>query len=489
MKVPNTVREYLPLLPLAGPFSFLYTVVFSPAGLTAIDSGDKLALEPCAQSLICMAWMTAVAIAAFACPFASRHWTKTALAQIGRFCAIALPLSAAVCALSWHEPFAPLAVSLLLGTGCVAQLPVGARVGADAELAHMACGTSLALLLAAGVNCMAVMLFAHALYGTVFIALFCAACGIALVLLDISAPEEIADATDSVTPNRLDIIRAQDNHTSMHIRDTLLLRYDWQPLVGGMLCALCFGLSWNEPAADINPDFAPILLIGKAAGALSLVIAFLRLGSKPNTKAFDYTVAIAVFSALAFWLFAAGRSTEPALFVLASYSQVLFIGLLWVETSCTGRDLEAPEVLPLAGVSAFLGSYVIGGLLGLVIDASISTACVPVVFLVFAFVLHIRALRSQNQEIEEDIDLDRSFESVFAEMREMYGLSQREGEILPLLVLGLSANVIGERLFISPQTAKSHAHRIYVKMGIHSHDELVTLFESRRDAAVGPSHA
>ena len=111
------------------------------------------------------------------------------------------------------------------------------------------------------------------------------------------------------------------------------------------------------------------------------------------------------------------------------------------------------------------------------------------VFLVFAFVLHIRALRSQNQEIEEDIDLDRSFESVFAEMREMYGLSQREGEILPLLVLGLSANVIGERLFISPQTAKSHAHRIYVKMGIHSHDELVTLFESRRDAAAGPSRA
>ena len=489
MRVPNAVREYLPLLPLAGPFSFLYTVVFSPTGLTAVDSGDKLALDPRAQSLICMAWMTAVAIAALACPFASHHWTRITLAQIGRFCAIALPLSAVACALSWHEPFTPLVVSLLLGTGCVAQLPIGARVGAATELAHMACGTGLALLLAAGINCMAVMLFAHALYGTVFIALFCAACGIVLVLLDMSAPEKIADATDTADTNRPDIVRAQDGRIDMHIRNTLLLRYDWQPLVGGMLCALCFGLSWNEPAADINPDFAPILLIGKTAGALSLAIAFSRLGSKPNTKAFDYTVAIAVFSTLAFWLFAAGRSTEPALFVLASYSQVLFIGLLWVETSCTGRDLEAPEVLPLAGVSAFLGSYVIGGLLGLVIDANVSTACVPVTFLVFAFVLHIRALRNQNREVEEDIDLDRSFEAVFAEMRETYSLSQRESEILPLLVLGLSANVIGERLFISPQTAKSHTHRIYVKMDIHSHDELVALFESHRDAGTATARA
>ena len=63
-------------------------------------------------------------------------------------------------------------------------------------------------------------------------------------------------------------------------------------------------------------------------------------------------------------------------------------------------------------------------------------------------------------------------------MAQTYGLSQREREILPFLVLGLSTTIVGERLFISPQTVKSHAHRIYAKRGIHSHDELVALFEN-----------
>lgn len=51
--------------------------------------------------------------------------------------------------------------------------------------------------------------------------------------------------------------------------------------------------------------------------------------------------------------------------------------------------------------------------------------------------------------------------------------------MLPLLVVGLSSAAVGERLFVSTQTAKSHKHRIYVKLGVHSHDEPSALFAQR----------
>ena len=45
-------------------------------------------------------------------------------------------------------------------------------------------------------------------------------------------------------------------------------------------------------------------------------------------------------------------------------------------------------------------------------------------------------------------------------------LSEREHEVLLLLADGLGAAAIGERLFMSESTAKSHIARIYQKLGV-----------------------
>lgn len=62
-----------------------------------------------------------------------------------------------------------------------------------------------------------------------------------------------------------------------------------------------------------------------------------------------------------------------------------------------------------------------------------------------------------------------------------YGLTQRESEILEMLVRGRSVNYIKDDLVISVSTAKTHVNNIYKKCGIHSKQELISLFEKERN--------
>ena len=56
---------------------------------------------------------------------------------------------------------------------------------------------------------------------------------------------------------------------------------------------------------------------------------------------------------------------------------------------------------------------------------------------------------------------------------ESIGLSNREREVLPLLLENKSNQEISEALFISPGTVKSHTHNIYQKAGVTDRSELL----------------
>jgi DNA-binding NarL/FixJ family response regulator len=49
-----------------------------------------------------------------------------------------------------------------------------------------------------------------------------------------------------------------------------------------------------------------------------------------------------------------------------------------------------------------------------------------------------------------------------------YGLTDREREVLNLMVEGLSRKEIAERLFISPSTIMTHSRNIYAKLHVHT---------------------
>ncbi len=56
-----------------------------------------------------------------------------------------------------------------------------------------------------------------------------------------------------------------------------------------------------------------------------------------------------------------------------------------------------------------------------------------------------------------------------------HGLSTREVDVLALLVVGKDAKAIADELYISFNTVRSHIRRIYVKLDVHSRQELLAL--------------
>ena len=59
--------------------------------------------------------------------------------------------------------------------------------------------------------------------------------------------------------------------------------------------------------------------------------------------------------------------------------------------------------------------------------------------------------------------------------RQGYGLTDREMDVLVLLLAGYNAADIAEMLSISTNTVKTHLKGIYAKTGVHSRRDLIAL--------------
>jgi DNA-binding CsgD family transcriptional regulator len=58
-----------------------------------------------------------------------------------------------------------------------------------------------------------------------------------------------------------------------------------------------------------------------------------------------------------------------------------------------------------------------------------------------------------------------------------YHLTQRESEVLTLLARGRSINYIRDELVVSRNTVKAHVKHIYLKLDVHTQQQIIDLFE------------
>ncbi|MDY3128892.1 MAG: LuxR C-terminal-related transcriptional regulator [Berryella intestinalis] len=65
-----------------------------------------------------------------------------------------------------------------------------------------------------------------------------------------------------------------------------------------------------------------------------------------------------------------------------------------------------------------------------------------------------------------------------AAVADRFGLTSRETEILQLIGEGRSRSDIGQMLFLSENTVKTHVRHVYQKLGIHSKSEALQLIEA-----------
>lgn len=76
-----------------------------------------------------------------------------------------------------------------------------------------------------------------------------------------------------------------------------------------------------------------------------------------------------------------------------------------------------------------------------------------------------------------------SIEEAAERLAEEHGLSPRERQVMRHLVLGRSAEAIGVKLGISPNTVRSHVVNIHTKLAISSRDDLADLIEALMDSS------
>lgn len=88
-----------------------------------------------------------------------------------------------------------------------------------------------------------------------------------------------------------------------------------------------------------------------------------------------------------------------------------------------------------------------------------------------------------NAEEEELPEIKKGrFKIAIENLADEAGLSSRECDIFELLAMGYSAEAISEKLSISWNTVRTHTRNVYVKLGVHSKQELMGLVDEAKRA-------
>lgn len=84
-----------------------------------------------------------------------------------------------------------------------------------------------------------------------------------------------------------------------------------------------------------------------------------------------------------------------------------------------------------------------------------------------------------NKTLRQEQHVSGRWKKACEELGREHGVSPRELEVLFFTAKGRSTEWIAEKLFVSQSTVKTHAYRIYQKLGVHSQQELMNLVEER----------
>jgi DNA-binding CsgD family transcriptional regulator len=76
---------------------------------------------------------------------------------------------------------------------------------------------------------------------------------------------------------------------------------------------------------------------------------------------------------------------------------------------------------------------------------------------------------------------DATAREMFHRRSRIYGLSQREREVVAAVLAGSDTRAVTERLFISAHTVQDHLKSVFEKMSIHSRREMLAMFNASQD--------
>jgi DNA-binding CsgD family transcriptional regulator len=252
----------------------------------------------------------------------------------------------------------------------------------------------------------------------------------------------------------------------------------------GFLCTSSLGFSWDEPTFEVLVR-SPWLFSFSVIAVVVFLLAlrwFWRGTERLATETLVFSLMVpAVVGILTFLL--KEHLSPPLYFVFLTFSVLAFLALLWTGLLLLEATGTATATVLTVFILALLVVFALSVLLSTILPLSLIVSLGPVMMLIYLLFLVAFGIGEIRRDAGgRPASLLHMGEERIARISAEYALSKRETEVIALLLKGLPATVIGRQLYLSPETIKTHKSHIYQKLGVHSHAELVVLFESYGDS-------
>lgn len=325
--------------------------------------------------------------------------------------------------------------------------------------------------------------------------------------------------------------RASENQTSSRSAGAATMRfgkaasrpYDNEPklslalIIGGIaVFGLALGLSRGFPAGSPVPFGLPVRFVHQL-GVVAISAGFLWwIGAKGRHISFSllWRLEIVIAATGAFILMVLpGAATEIAV-AIVNIADTLMLCVLFITAQDVARHSSLHPFVIFGGawaarvLSRNLGRTVVFALspmtqsesavLGIIVFAlSLSMVCLltdnlPRTRKLFIYddesgeaaASHTASGPAAYETESEgstaaNVAAASSDEQVREWLRTKHGLTAREIDVALLIARGRSKTFIADELFISENTVRTHSKNVYTKLGIHSREELISLFENR----------
>ncbi|MDR1088291.1 MAG: helix-turn-helix transcriptional regulator [Coriobacteriales bacterium] len=460
-----------------GALSFLFTLLFKPKVLTAYTSEDILLLSPLVSTEVTVAAMVLTGLVCLSVlPRCSNRAIAVVLAAF-----VLVPLAICLLVLLVYQSAVPPLASIVLGMSCSVQVYCFVR---SSNL-----GTS-ELLLSSGICLALAALFSHLAYvatglhflGTALLALLLAFSGFLLGRQE----RDLSQKTAAI----------DEGQEQESIRDTIRgsLATGLPVLFESLFVAFTLGTSWNQQEFDALGSNSPLFLVGIVLSAAFVFVLFMVWRKTSTTSFLMYSAAFPATLAILLNIIG-GNDISPLVFVIALLSEFCFLALAWIGVLILDKSPTLSGVLASFYLLVFIAAFGISLLLSLLMPLILAqklTAVLAVFFLLYLLFYALYRPRSLLKEVPKSPSLPSLSGAESANIHELlssectllareHGLSARETELLPLFVVGLSSTEIGRRMFISPETVKTHRKRVYQKLSVASHQELYDLLSISRE--------
>lgn len=140
--------------------------------------------------------------------------------------------------------------------------------------------------------------------------------------------------------------------------------------------------------------------------------------------------------------------------------------------------ISSGPYLPLSFLKVFKGSYVIGKIkIPLNLISYILTITYVNIFSFSFFIKYPEHITSKTKEIKAPIKAP----FITPPTLEYFRLSDRELEVVQLMIIGKNNKEIAKELFVSVSTVKTHISHVFKKTGVKSRIELIIQFQTKKE--------